>query len=83
MKSYSARGDQLDIDHLRQTVEHPGYGLIEAKLRMMLDDMRAKLESEREDVRYVQGQIATMRRVMELPVIIEKEIRQKVKTRGD
>lgn len=79
MKTFHIRRDQLDIDHLASTVESPGYAQLEEKRQHMLEALRLQLESEKDDVRYIQGQIHMLRRVAELPQILAKEIRAKQK----
>jgi hypothetical protein len=85
MKTFHLRRDQLDIDHLQSTLESPGFQLLREKQQQMLQQLLKQLETEREDVRYVQGQIHALRRVFELPEILTKEIAQKQKasTRAD
>lgn len=73
-KQYNTRLDRVDLDHVNSVRESPGFKLIQLKIGHMLDTLRQDLETRTDDVRFVQGQIAATRRVLEIPDILAKEI---------
>jgi hypothetical protein len=77
VKSFRLRPDQLDLDHLARVCESPGYALIQRKQEATLQQLLTQLETEREDVRFIQGQIAALRVTMNLPAILATELSRK------
>ncbi len=71
--------DRTDIEFLKQTCATRGWQLFQDRVKTMLETERAGLEaaSEVREVQRLQGSISTLRRVLELPTIMEAELRKR------
>ncbi|NWG75083.1 MAG: hypothetical protein HXY24_10835 [Rubrivivax sp.] len=75
--------DQTDLEHLRQTLETRGWQMIEARVREMIATAQAQLEIQEAgpELHRTQGQLAALRRVLQLPEILAREIRAREERR--
>jgi len=71
--------DAIDLEHLQQTVGTRGFQLIDTRVQDMLATARASLETQADphDFYRAQGRVEALRRVLELPAILAKEIRER------
>jgi len=71
--------DRTDIEFLRATCGTRGWQLYQERVKAMLETERTGLEaaSELREIQRLQGSISTLRRVLELPTIMEAELRKR------
>jgi hypothetical protein len=71
--------DAIDLEHLKQTLGTRGYELIYSRVQEMLAAARVSLETQADpaDFYRAQGRVEALRRVLELPAILTKEIRER------
>jgi len=76
--------DKTDLEHLRQTLETRGWQMIEQRVREMLETVAGTLEisAEPPELYRAQGQMSALRRVLQVPGILAKEIRAREEKRG-
>jgi len=69
--------DRVDLEHLRQTLETRGWQMIGARIAEMATQAQAQLEIQDAgpELYRAQGQLAALRRVLEVPGILAQEIR--------
>lgn len=74
--SHHSRPDSIDAEHLQQTLETRGWQLIRERIeRMIAADVQALETVRAEELQRLQGGLARLRRVLQIPKIIDQEIR--------
>jgi hypothetical protein len=71
--------DPVDLEHLRQTLETRGWQMIRERIEEALDTARAQLDTEGIEAEFyrAQGRVAAYRKVLEIPGILQREIRER------
>lgn len=70
------KADSIDLEHLGQTVATHGYELILARQKQMIENWVAQLLSEQDlcVIYRLQGKIDGLRRALDVPAILAKEL---------
>jgi hypothetical protein len=78
------RGDSIDAEQIKATVESPGFALITARIHKIHGDRLIALKNEDDEVklRRTQGFIAAIECIQDIPRILLHEIRTEQKTNG-
>jgi HAMP domain-containing protein len=73
------RYDRTDLEELRSTVASGGWQMLRERLTQMVETERLNCETAAalDEMRAAQGAVRALRRVLELPSILEREIRAK------
>lgn len=71
--------DKTDLEHLRQMLETRGWQMIEQRIRQMIVGAQGQLEllEGGAELHRTQGQLAALRRVLQLPQILAREIKER------
>lgn len=69
----------IELDALAELAHDPGWGLVQERVRLMIERKRDDLERERESDKAaeIRGYLAALREVLRLPDVLKTEIERK------